>query len=103
MSDSLELIQSVIDVDREQTSSFEQLINPHQKAHGLSENQSKLSSSEIVRILKEDEEISKMLKEILKYEFEIYEFAVQVHKLQLEELRKQHGNRYTFALKRAKK
>ena len=93
MSESLELIQSVIDVDREQTSSFKQLISPEKP---MKKNQSSLSSSKIVGILKEDKEVFEILTELLKYEFEIYEFAIQVHRLQVEELRKKHGEKYTF-------
>ena len=96
MSESIELMQSIIDVDREYTSALEQLINP-KKTEGLVKNQSELSSSKIVAILIQDEEILTFWKKILMYEFEIYEFAVEVHKLQVEELRKRHNDRYSFA------
>ena len=101
MKDSLEIIQSIIDVDRDMTEHFQSLIiDPSSSSsnnnNGLVENKSRLSSSKIVSILKEDEEIWLMLNEVLKYEFEIYNFAVKVHNLQVEEMKKRHGNRFSL-------
>ena len=95
MSESVELIQSIIDVNREQTKLFKRLISPSGSS-SLVRNKSKLSSSKIVGILKKDETIWNMLKEILKYEFDVYEFAVKMHNLQVQELKKKHGDQYSF-------
>ena len=101
MKDSLEIIQSIIDVDRDMTEHFQSLImvpssSSSNNNNGLVENKSRLSSSKIVSILKEDEEIWLMLNEVLKYEFEIYNFALKVHHLQVEEMKKRHGDRFSL-------
>lgn len=94
MSDSLELIQSLIDVNRDLTDDFKSLLKPPQASDSLVKNQSKLSSSKIVKALKEDEEIFKMWTEMMRHESEIYEFALQVHQIQMRALRKKHGDRF---------
>ena len=96
MSDSLELIQSLIDVNRDLTDDFKSLLKPPQASDSLVKNQSKLSSSKIVKALKEDEEIFKMWTEMMRHEIEIYEFALQVHQMQMKALRKKHGNRFSL-------
>lgn len=82
MSDSIELVQSIIDVDREHTCAF------------LVRNQSELPSSKTGAILKKDEEILKFRKKVFKYSYEfdilVYGFDVKAYKLEVEELRKQH-------------
>ncbi|GFH61454.1 hypothetical protein CTEN210_17930 [Chaetoceros tenuissimus] len=96
MSDSLELIQSLIDVNRDLTDDFKSLLKPAHATDSLVKNQSKLSSSKIVKALKEDEEIFKMWTEMMRHESEIYEFALQVHQIQMKALRKKHGNRFSL-------
>ncbi len=93
MSDSLELIQSLVDVDRERTEYFQSLIYPSH-AGSLVANKSELSSSKIVSILKEDTKLWRMFEEIMKYEFKIYNFALKVHEVQIKELKRRHGDRY---------
>ena len=89
MDDSLSLLQSIIDVDESLTKELNELVSKHK-------NKSKLSTSEIVRFLKEDKEIWEMMTEVLKYEFELYNFAVRVHELQVEALKENHGRRYSL-------
>ena len=96
MSDSLELIQSIIDVGRDLTDDFKSILKPPSSSGSLVVNKSKLSSSEIVQALKEDDEIWTMLTEMLKHEFEIYAFASKLHKIQVKEMRKKHGDRYSL-------
>ncbi len=96
MGESVGLIQSIIDTEKELTDDFRSLVDPSDSS-SLVANKSKLSSSKIVATLRDDEKIWKMLNEVLKYEFELYNFAVEVHNLQVKEMKKRHGDLYSFA------
>lgn len=52
-------------------------------------NRSKLSTSRIVNALERDAEMASMLREHLKYDQQIYEFAVDVHERQYQALLRQ--------------
>lgn len=93
MNESMELMQSIIDVDKDITPLFESLIRPE----GLIRNKSRISTSNLVKSLKTDEETWHMLTEVLKFEIDLYNFAIKLHKLQVDALRKIHGDKYTFS------
>ena len=95
MGESVGLIQSIIDTDEELTDDFRKLVHPSHSG-SLVKNQSKLSSSKITAALKDDEKTWKMFNEILKYEVDLYNFAMEVHGLQVKEMKKRHGDRYSF-------
>ena len=99
MSDSLEIIQSIVDVDRDLTDDFKTLLKPSSSSNSLVKNKSKLSSSKLIQALKEDKEILAMMTDMLKDEFEIYQFALKLHKIQVKDMRKKHGDRYSLITK----
>ncbi len=100
MSESLELIQSIIDVDRELKETFRKIDDKNLKGSKSSQklvrNKSKLETSDIITTLKEDEEFWNMLTDLVKYETQLYEFAKEVHSRQYRQLKKNHGRRYNL-------
>ena len=117
MSQSLEMIQSIIDVNREMTDEFRKLDpknllprvsvttatatkstkhNTSKEKEVIMRNQSKLSTSAIVQVLKEDEEIWGKFEKVLKYDSDLYDFALQIHEKQYEELKKRHGDKFSL-------
>ena len=112
MSDSLGLIQSVIDADLEMTEYLKQLdtttttrtstttsSNHQRQTPKMVRNKSALSTSTIVRHLQDDDdEFYAMLCDFLRYEFQLYDFALELHAKQVQRLREEHGNRYSHFL-----
>ena len=96
MPGSISLIQSVIDVDKTLTAKLNGLVYPESSKNKIAKNQSTLSTSKVVAKLKEDEETWIILTEILTYEFQLYDFAVKVHDLQVEALKQNHGDLFSF-------
>jgi len=60
----------------------------------IRKNRSHLSSSAIVEQLENDEEFYPLLLEYLRYEFEVYEYALQLHIRQVEWMHQQYGDRF---------
>lgn len=87
MDESLSLLQSVIDPELKCTDMFFERLQ-------TKTNPSTLSSSELVRMLSEDEAWVSMAKEFLKYEYEVYDFAVKIHKKQYNAMINQYGKKY---------
>lgn len=87
MDESLSLLQSVLDPTLRRTSIF--LSRIEKKA-----NKSKLSSSELVKRLSKDKAWLQIARQYLKYEYELYNFAVNVHKNQYNAMLSVHGEKY---------
>jgi len=114
MADSLSLLQSVLDADRELTDLFRTMVHREKEGSGsgrrngtssssgggppgpLVENRSRLSTSAVIERLEADPGISQMLREVLKYEFRLYDFALRLHERQVEQMRRRYGDTYTF-------
>jgi len=99
MGASLGLLQSVLDADQQLTGIL-QTLNPslggnHSKnSSSLVVNQSRLSTTAIVRQLTDDTAFVRQVRAYLKYEFRVYNFAVALHDRQVAQLRQRHGDRY---------
>lgn len=98
MSDSLALIQFVVDGDLEVTDQIRRLdvskVARDNRTEAMTVNKSELSTSAIVAVLQKDEEFFQILLEYLKYELLLYDYAIQIHERQVHSLRKRHGDRY---------
>ena len=87
MSESLEMLQHVIDKDRELDGLFESfgmIPAGANKTREVIKNQSKLSSSDVLAELEKDEEFMKLMREYVKYDTMVYEFALDMHMRQYE-------------------
>jgi hypothetical protein len=96
MSSSLYLLQHVIDGDLEVTGQLHRLdtARPSQNdSNRTTFNQSKLSTDALVAELKRDPNFYPSLQEYLRYEFLIYDFALQIHARQVQALPNRHGSR----------
>lgn len=92
MSESLEMLQHVIDKDRELDDLFESFgMVPAgaNKTEEVIKNQSKLSSSEVLAEVEKDEEFMKLMREYVKYDTMVYEFALDMHMRQYESFQEQ--------------
>ena len=92
MSESLEMLQHVIDKDRELDGLFESFgMVPAgtNKTREVIKNQSKLSSSEVLAEVEKDEEFMKLMREYVKYDTMVYEFALGMHMRQYETFQEQ--------------
>lgn len=96
MSESLELIQYVIDADNEQTSLFENFgMTTHAAIQGNStlikkqkvNNPSKFSTASVIAALEEDPHFFAQLQEYVKYDQQIYHQALKFHTLQHQNVR----------------
>mmetsp|Transcript_22493 Transcript_22493/g.28388 ORF Transcript_22493/g.28388 Transcript_22493/m.28388 type:complete len:176 (-) Transcript_22493:243-770(-) len=100
MRESVELIQSVIDVDRELDKQFRKLdaenMNILVSSKKLVKNRSNLSTSDILAKLKEDDKFWNIFTDVVKYESHLYEFAREVHNHQYHHLKEHHGHRYNL-------
>jgi hypothetical protein len=94
MGASLALLQSIIDGDGELDKSFQALNTGSsslskngtstKREPKLLQNKSKFSSTELVRMLQRDPVVFSQLQHYLRYEFQIYDFALQLHQRQVE-------------------
>jgi hypothetical protein len=92
MSESLEMLQHVIDKDRELDDLFESFGMVPAGANKTEEvirNQSKLSSSEVLAEVEKDKEFMKLMREYVKYDTMVYEFALDMHMRQYESFQEQ--------------
>ena len=96
MSESLEMIQDIVDKDGELDSMFESFGKKPAGANATKEmkaNKSKLSSEDVLAELEKDEEFMKVLREFVKYDDIVYRFALDMHMRQYESFR--HRNTIT--------
>jgi len=100
MSESLELLQFVIDKKREQTPLFEAYgMKRHENdgndsshrnhSSGKVNNPSKFSTSSVVAVLEQDKEFFAQISEYVKYDDLIYNHALRLHALQYKEFKGQ--------------
>ena len=100
MGDSIALLQSVIDADRKLTPLLLRMVARDDGSNSsggtnqlspLVANPSRLSTTGIVRRLRQDPSLDAKLREYLKYELQLYGFARQLHGEQVEALRSARG------------
>lgn len=96
MSESLEMLQHVIDKDGELDSMFEMFGKiPPGGANATKEikaNKSRLSSSEVLAEVEKDEEFLKVMREFVKYDAKVYQFALDMHMRQYKAFQQQNVN-----------
>ena len=103
MSESLELLQFVIDQDLEQTHLFEsygmKLREDVTGSNGIApvpakvNNPSKFSTDSVVAEFRKDAEFFALLEEYVKYDEQIYAQALHLHKLQYDQLLQHRGQK----------
>jgi hypothetical protein len=94
MSESLEMLQHLIDGKGKLTKYFALLDPTSNSTRAVVRNKSKLSTSAIVIELEKDEDIMKVFRDFLQYEFRLYDFALAVQERQYRWLRQTvHSNR----------
>ena len=83
MVNSMALIQSIIDVDGEVAKLFDIVDYTRRNSSSGNDklvlNKSRLSTPAIVAALREDKGVWDALTELLRYEFEVYDFALELH------------------------
>jgi hypothetical protein len=87
MSESLEMIQGVVDVDGELDSMFEYFGKRPPGTNvtkAIKANKSRLSSEAVLEELEKDEEFMKVMREFVKYDDIVYRFALDMHMRQYE-------------------
>ena len=84
MSDSLDLLRYVINQDGAVDKVFDRLDPATETKTTVVANKSSLSTSKLVESLRQDKEFWKLLQEYLKFEFPVYDFALQLHVRQVE-------------------
>ena len=85
MTDSLDLIRYTINGDNNpQINRLLNALDTMKTPTSLIRNRSELSTSDIVRELQKDEMIFKKMQHMLRYEFQIYNFAMELHKRQVQ-------------------
>ena len=85
MTDSLDLIRYTINGDNNpQINRLLNALDTMKTTTSLIRNRSELSTSDIVRELQKDEMIFKKMQHMLRYEFQIYNFAMELHKRQVQ-------------------
>jgi len=87
MSESLEMLQRVVDSDGELDSMFESFgkVSPGaNKAKEIRANKSHLSSEEVLKEVEKDEDFMKVFREYVKYDEIVYRFAFEMHMRQYE-------------------
>lgn len=92
MSESLEMLQYVVDKDGELDDLFELygMIPPGKnKTEDIVMNKSKLSSSAVLAEVEKDEEFMEIFREYVKWDAKVYQFALEMHKRQYEEFQRQ--------------
>jgi len=92
MSESLEMLQHVVDKDGELDSMFESfgMIPPGtNKTEEIIMNKSRLSSSSVLAEVEKDEEFMKLLREFVKFDDKVYRFALDMHMRQYEDFQRQ--------------
>ena len=92
MSESLEMLQHVVDKDGELDDLFEKFGKIPPGANATKEvikNQSRLSSSEVLAEVEKDEEFMKIMREFVKWDEMVYKFALDIHTRQYEAFSKQ--------------
>lgn len=92
MSESLEMLQYLVDKDGELDTLFEKYgkVPPGtNKTKAVIENRSKLSSSEVLAEVEKDEEFMKEFGEYVKYDEMVYKFALEQHMRQYEAFERQ--------------
>lgn len=92
MSESLEMLQHVIDKDRDLDGLFEsfgKIPAGANKTREVIKNQSQLSSSEVLAEVEKDVEFMKLMREYVKYDRMVYEFALDMHMRQYETFQEQ--------------
>lgn len=90
MSESLEMLQHVVDKDGELDSLFESYGKIPPGANETKEikaNKSRLSSSEVLAEVEKDEEFMKVLHEFVKWDKKVYDFALDMHIRQYEAMK----------------
>ena len=105
MRDSLSLIQHVIDGKMEMTERLRRLDNSkssssnpgHSNTTGVTVNKSHLSTTALVAELQNDDAFYSMLLDYLRYEFLVYDYALQIHAKQVATLYEQYGDRYRIS------
>ena len=92
MSQSLEMLQHVVDKDGELDALFESFGKrpPGTNAtKAVKENESHLSSESVLEELEKDEEFMKVMGEFVKYDDKVYQFAFDMHIRQYESFSRQ--------------
>ena len=85
MTDSLDLIRYTINGDNNpQINRLLNALDTMKTTTSLIRNRSELSTSDIVRELQKDEMIFKKMQHMLRYGFQIYNFAMELHKRQVQ-------------------
>lgn len=87
MSESLEMLQRIVDQDGELDSMFEaygKIPLGANKTKAFKANESRLSSEAVLAEVEKDEEFMKAFSEFVKYDSMIYRFAVDMHLRQYE-------------------
>jgi hypothetical protein len=89
MSESLELLQFVMDSDRQLTSLFQKygMKDKDDKSEVVEKNKSGHSTSAILEELRRDQKFFQKFQEFVKYDQIIYDFALELHERQYHWLR----------------